>query len=116
MSFTSIQLALNNVSPSPLVLGTLNAIALTLTSAVRAVTPGAITPVFAVGVGKRILGGQLIWVVLIAVAAVSAGVVSLGFPVQADGEHAYRAVQQQQQQQQQSEDAIADEDEGEGEP
>ncbi|GAB7348317.1 hypothetical protein MBLNU459_g6295t2 [Dothideomycetes sp. NU459] len=41
MAFTGVQLALNNISPTPAVLGTLNAVALALTCGIRAVTPAA---------------------------------------------------------------------------
>ena len=69
MSFTAIQLALNDVSPGPKTLGTLNALALTLTSAVRAFSPAAFTSLFAVGVKKQILKGYLAWAVMFVIAA-----------------------------------------------
>ena len=55
---------LNDNSPSPETLGTLNAIALTVLSAVRTICPGFFTSLFAIGVGNHILGGYLIWLVL----------------------------------------------------
>ncbi|KAK0612137.1 major facilitator superfamily domain-containing protein [Immersiella caudata] len=70
MSFTAVQLALNDVAPSPQVLGTLNAVALTVSSAVRSIAPGATSALYALGVRSRILDGQLIWVGLIPLAAV----------------------------------------------
>lgn len=68
MCFTAIQLALNDVSPSPRTLGTLNAVALTLVSGIRAFSPAAFTSLFAEGVRKQILGGYLAWVVMIVLA------------------------------------------------
>ncbi|CAH0018368.1 unnamed protein product [Clonostachys rhizophaga] len=70
MAFTGVQLALNDVAPGPRVLGTLNAIALTAASALRAVAPGVATVVYALGVRNQILGGQLAWVILIPIACV----------------------------------------------
>lgn len=70
MSFTAAQLALNDAVPSPQVLGTLNAIALTVSSAVRAVAPGLVSALYALGVRSRLLDGQLIWVGLIPLAAI----------------------------------------------
>jgi Na+/melibiose symporter-like transporter len=80
MSFTAAQLALNNVAPSPQVLGTLNAVALTVASAVRSVAPGATSALYAMGVRSRVLDGQLIWVGLIPLAAVL-GVAARWLPV-----------------------------------
>lgn len=68
MSFTAIQLALNDVSPSPLVLGTLNAIALSLVTGVRAVAPAAFASLFAIGARTQWLWGYAIWVVMAAFA------------------------------------------------
>lgn len=68
MAFTGVQLALNDVSPAPEMLGTLNAIALTCTSAIRSVVPGVATALYAVGVRHQILWGHLAWVVLIPIA------------------------------------------------
>jgi hypothetical protein len=69
MCFTAIQLAINDVSPSPRMLGTLNALTLTLSSGIRAFTPAAFTSLFAVGVRKQILWGYLAWAVMILIAA-----------------------------------------------
>jgi len=68
MSFTAIQLALNDVSPSPATLGTLNALALALVSAVRSFSPALFTSLFAVGARTQLLWGYAIWVVMVAVA------------------------------------------------
>ncbi|GKT56468.1 major facilitator superfamily transporter [Colletotrichum tofieldiae] len=68
MSFTGIQLALNDVSPSPQFLGTLNALALTGTSVIRAFTPALFTSLFAIGARTQYLWGYAIWVLMIALA------------------------------------------------
>lgn len=65
MSFTGVQLALNDVAPNHHVLGTLNAIALTMASAIRSVVPGLSTALYAVGVRHQIFAGHLAWIVLI---------------------------------------------------
>ncbi|KAI6783982.1 uncharacterized protein J7T54_001858 [Emericellopsis cladophorae] len=59
MAFTGAQLALNDVSPNPQVLSTLNAIALTASSGIRAVFPGFATAIYAVGVKNHIMQGHL---------------------------------------------------------
>ncbi|KAK3362263.1 major facilitator superfamily domain-containing protein [Lasiosphaeria hispida] len=64
MSFTAIQLALNDVSPSPAILGTLNAVALSVTTGVRAVSPALFASLFALGAGKQWLWGYAIWVLM----------------------------------------------------
>ena len=69
MSFTSVQLTLNDVSPGPEVLGTLNALALTLVSGLRGVSPAGFASLFALSVRSRIFGGHLIWILMIALAA-----------------------------------------------
>lgn len=68
MAFTAVQLALNDVSPNPHVMGTLNALAMTAASAIRSFVPGVSTVIFAIGVHNQIFLGHLIWVVLIPVA------------------------------------------------
>ena len=69
MSFTAIQLALNEVSPSPLYLGTLNSIALSIISGVRAFSPALFTTLFAVSVNNQwLLWGYSIWVLLVCLA------------------------------------------------
>lgn len=69
MAFTAVQLALNDIAPGPRTLGTLNALALTLVSGLRAVTPGVFPSLFAWGVRNQILGGYFAWLVMIVVAA-----------------------------------------------
>lgn len=61
MAFTCVQLSLQDVSPHPAQLGTLNALALTLASVIRAFAPGLSTVVYAVGVHGQILYGHLAW-------------------------------------------------------
>jgi MFS family permease len=69
MAFTATQLALNDASPSTHILGTLNAVALTMSSGIRSIVPGVITVIYAVGVRNQILGGHLAWVILTPLAA-----------------------------------------------
>ncbi|KAI1432263.1 MFS general substrate transporter [Xylaria sp. CBS 124048] len=71
MSFTAVQLALNDVSPSPETLGMLNALALTLLSGLRAFSPALFASLFAVGVGHQIMYGYFVWFVM--------AVLALGF-------------------------------------
>ncbi|KAF3075517.1 putative peptide/nitrate transporter [Trichoderma lentiforme] len=68
MAFTAVQLALNDVSPNPHVMGTLNALAMTAASAVRSFVPGVSTVLFAIGVHNQILWGHLVWAILIPIA------------------------------------------------
>ncbi|KIX97728.1 uncharacterized protein Z520_06506 [Fonsecaea multimorphosa CBS 102226] len=68
MSFTAIQLVLNDVSPGPEVLGTLNAVALTLVSGIRAFSPALFASLFATSVRSRVLGGHVIWILMVALA------------------------------------------------
>ncbi|KAL7792439.1 major facilitator superfamily domain-containing protein [Trichoderma ceciliae] len=68
MAFTAVQLALNDVSPNPQVMGTLNALAMTAASAIRSFVPGVATAIFAIGVRNQIFWGHLVWVVLIPIA------------------------------------------------
>lgn len=56
-----VQLALNDISPSPETLGTINAIALAAQSGLRSVAPAVATSLYAIGVKYRILDGQLFW-------------------------------------------------------
>ncbi|KAF4549202.1 Efflux pump azaK-like protein [Elsinoe fawcettii] len=69
MTFTGIQLALNDVAPSHQTLGTLNALALTLVAGIRAVAPASFASLFAFGVSHRILSGYFIWVIIVIFAA-----------------------------------------------
>ncbi|KAL2270250.1 hypothetical protein VTJ83DRAFT_2434 [Remersonia thermophila] len=66
MAFTGIQLAVNDVAPSPDTLGTLNSLALSLSSGVRAFSPALFSSLFALSVRSGLLGGYAIWVLMVA--------------------------------------------------
>lgn len=68
MSFTAIQLALNDVSPNAKVLGTLNSLALTAVSLLRSFAPALFTSLFAIGARTQLLWGYAIWVVMVLLA------------------------------------------------
>ncbi|KAJ5776602.1 uncharacterized protein N7511_001613 [Penicillium nucicola] len=68
MSFTAIQLAVNDSAPSPKILGTINALALTNVSALRAFCPALFTSLFALGARTQAVGGYAIWILMIMVA------------------------------------------------
>ncbi|OGE54815.1 hypothetical protein PENARI_c005G01570 [Penicillium arizonense] len=69
MSFTAIQLAVNDIAPSPRFLGTLNALALTNSSGLRAFSPALFTSLFALGARTQLAGGYAIWILLILIAS-----------------------------------------------
>lgn len=62
-------MALNDVAPSHATLGTLNALALAVVAGIRAIAPTLFSSLFAIGVKRQILGGYLVWAVLVASAA-----------------------------------------------
>jgi hypothetical protein len=66
----AMQLALNDIAPAPNTLGTLNAVALSVNSGIRAVAPGLFSSIFAVGVREQILGGELIWAIIVSMTVV----------------------------------------------
>lgn len=71
MCFTAVQLAINDVAPTPQVLGTLNALSLTMVSGIRAFSPVLFSSLFALGARwakSQWLGGYAIWVLLVALA------------------------------------------------
>lgn len=68
MSFTAIQLVVNDVSPSPAVLGTLNALTLTQVSGLRAFSPALFSSLYAMSIKSRIFYGHLIWVLMVLLA------------------------------------------------
>ncbi|KAF2015335.1 MFS general substrate transporter [Aaosphaeria arxii CBS 175.79] len=68
MAFTAMQLAINDIAPSHHTLGTLNAVALAMSSGLRAVVPALGASLYAAGVKGRVLEGQLFWVVITALA------------------------------------------------
>lgn len=63
-----MQLFVNDISPSPTVLATVNALSLTVNSAVRAASPALFTSIYAWGVKKQWADGHLVWFILIAIA------------------------------------------------
>ncbi|OAA53872.1 Major facilitator superfamily transporter [Cordyceps fumosorosea ARSEF 2679] len=73
MAFSGVQLAVNEASPSRRVLGKVNSMAEICASVSRTLAPPPSTSLFAVGVGGQILGGYLVWVVMM--------VLALGLPV-----------------------------------
>ncbi|KAF2096805.1 MFS general substrate transporter [Rhizodiscina lignyota] len=84
MSFTAIQLSLNDISPSSSAFGTLNALALAMVSGIRAFAPVLFSSLYALGVRSQWIGGQLIWLVLLALAFLN--IVAMGFlPEKAEG-------------------------------
>ncbi|KAK0111141.1 hypothetical protein ONS95_001517 [Cadophora gregata] len=84
MAFTCVQLALNDVSPSPTAFGTLNALALTLVCAIRTVGPFAFTSIFAAGANSQFLDGYLVWFVLVIITLMGS-VAMRWFPENAEG-------------------------------
>lgn len=68
LAFTACQLVLNASAPSSSALGTLNAVAVTMTGASKAVCPAGLNALLAWGVGKYQFAG-LAWAVLAVVAA-----------------------------------------------
>ena len=79
-----VQLCINDISPSATVLGTLNALALTISSGVRAFAPIVATSTFAAGVKAGFADGHLIWLIFIAL-AVGLYVACLFLPEAAEG-------------------------------
>lgn len=79
-----MQLALNDISPSPAVLGTLNALALAMTSGIRAVAPALFSSLYATGVKLQIVYGYFAWVLLFIIALVGAVAVRY-LPAKAEG-------------------------------
>ncbi|OIW34437.1 MFS general substrate transporter [Coniochaeta ligniaria NRRL 30616] len=72
MSFTAVQLAINDVAPTPQVLGTLNALSMTMVSGIRAFSPVLFASLFALGARwaeKQWLGGYAIWALMVVIAA-----------------------------------------------
>lgn len=84
MSFACVQLALNDISPSKRVLGTVNALALTVNSGVRAAVPAGFTTVYALGIKWGWADGHLAWIILIVV-ALALNVAVWNLPEEAEG-------------------------------
>jgi uncharacterized membrane protein len=59
-----VQLFINDICPSATELATLNALSLTISSGIRAVTPAAFTSLFAFGVKIGWLDGHMTWLIL----------------------------------------------------
>ncbi|KAI1770037.1 MFS general substrate transporter [Hypoxylon cercidicola] len=95
MSFTAVQLALNDVSPSPEILGTLNALALTIVSGLRAFSPILFTSLFAIGIKQHIFWGYLVWLVL-TVIAVGFTVATRFLPAASEKDYDREAVEPEQ--------------------
>lgn len=68
MAFTGVQMSLNDASPNLFVLGTLNALAMTITGGLRAFAPAVATILYSFGARNNILWGQFGWVVLMPLA------------------------------------------------
>lgn len=68
MSFTAIQLALNDVAPNAKVLGTLNSLALMASALIRSFAPALFTTLFAIGARTQWLKGYAIWVLMVLMA------------------------------------------------
>ncbi|KAF1917897.1 major facilitator superfamily domain-containing protein [Ampelomyces quisqualis] len=77
LSFTAVQLAVNDIAPSQESLGTLNAIVLIGQSGLRAVAPALATSIYAAGVKYHILGGHLFWLILVTLAFGLSGLLRL---------------------------------------
>ncbi|KAH8816962.1 MFS transporter [Xylogone sp. PMI_703] len=69
MAFTGVTLATNDISPTPATLGTVNALALTIISGLRAIAPALFASLFATGARTQMAFGYLAWVVMIVLAA-----------------------------------------------
>ncbi|KAL9526613.1 Efflux pump [Sphaerulina musiva] len=69
MAFAAVQLLINDISPRPEVLGTVNALSLTVNSGVRAVAPALFTSIYAIGIKLGWADGHLVWFVIVPIAA-----------------------------------------------
>jgi len=64
---------ITNAAPSKALLGNTNGLAQTAASLMRAIGPASITALFAVSVEKNLLGGWLIYVIMVALTLSSVG-------------------------------------------
>jgi hypothetical protein len=64
----AVQLALNDIAPTPATLGTLNGIALSVVAGTRSFAPALFSSIFAGGVKSQVLDGYLIWLILVLMA------------------------------------------------
>jgi MFS family permease len=62
ISFTTIQLLINEIAP-PDTLATLNGVVLGFSSGIGAFVPALATSLYAIGVGNHVFGGQLFWLI-----------------------------------------------------
>ena len=85
MSFACVQLCLNDVAPSPTTLATLNAVALTVNSGLRALAPVGMASLYAVGIKGGWVDGHLGWICLVAMASLM-NVSVRWLPAQAEGD------------------------------
>lgn len=85
MSFACVQLCLNDVAPSPTTLATLNAVALTVNSGLRALAPVGMASLHAVGIKGGWVDGHLGWICLVAMASLM-NVSVRWLPAQAEGD------------------------------
>jgi hypothetical protein len=88
VEIAAVQLALNDISPSPATLGTLNALALTLTSGIRSLGPAIFTSIFAAGAKSQLMDGHFVWAVMVVIALVGAYTVRW-LPEKAEGKLKY---------------------------
>ncbi|KAF9513231.1 hypothetical protein BS47DRAFT_1279492, partial [Hydnum rufescens UP504] len=73
IGFGSMYILLTNASPSRAVLGKVNGLAQTAVSLVRAIGPASSTALFALSVEKNLMGGRLVFVVLLMVVVLGVG-------------------------------------------
>ena len=95
MNFICVQLMLNDISPSPTVNATINALALAITSGIRAFMPAIFTSIFAFGVKWGAIDGHLVWVCL-EVLCIGLVVLIQFVPAKAAGEPKKKANSQQE--------------------
>ncbi|KAH8915985.1 MFS general substrate transporter [Atractiella rhizophila] len=69
MVYACNMILVNAAAPSPSLLGTMNGIAQSVASGMRALGPAASTSLFALSVQKNVMDGKLVWVVFSTIAA-----------------------------------------------
>ncbi|CAE6465552.1 unnamed protein product [Rhizoctonia solani] len=67
MAFSCVAIYVNSSAPSKDSLGTLNGISQTIISIIRAIGPAAATSLFSLSIEKNILGGHLVYAVLLGI-------------------------------------------------
>jgi len=73
IGYGCIFILVTNASPSRSCLGAVNGCAQTAASLMRAIGPASTTALFAVSVEKNLMGGKLVFVILLALVAVGVG-------------------------------------------